>query len=303
MRKSIRNIALGALWTTAWIAACGAPKVEPKEYDGKSGATDLVPAKAPEATPEPAAAVPPPAAHVCEAPIDSSNEVWARIEAIRALPAEERAAKCGLPLVVILTAWRSVPADILAPIVERAAADAAALDAWVAAEAPGSPKAAADVVAMDVVGRYAVGGDSKAAEERRAHWLGAAAGSAPEIAAALEEAKLLPKLLTEVNAVHELRCLLEVNALGFAVKCKPIHPATTPITLNWTSATRDGVLEKLELTSCAGKSCAKLKTTAAKLLTSYRALVGEVEKLKTSVYREQILKLMVLPPFTSRAAE
>jgi hypothetical protein len=147
-----------------------------------------------------------------------------------------------------------------------------------------------------------VGGDSKAVDPRRTHWSGVPAASVPESAAVLDEAKLLSKLLDEVNAVHELRCLLEVNALGFAMKCTPIHPSTTPISLNWTTAVRDGVLEKLELTSCAGsKSCPKLKKTAEKLVTRYRALVEEVGKLKTSVYRARLFALMELPPFKGKS--
>jgi hypothetical protein len=277
--------------------------VEVADYDAVSGATDVAPP--PAQVPETAAiaqAPPAPAApHLCAAPIEAASDVWARIEAVRALPEGERAAGCGLPFVELLAAWRSVPVDLLAPIAARAAADPAALDAWVADAAKRAPKAAADVVAMDVVAGFAVGGDPRAIEARRARWEGAAAANA-DVAAALAEAKLLPKLLAEVNAVHELRCLLEVNALGFAVKCTPIHPATTPIALNWVSATRDGVLERLELASCAGKSCAKLKTTAGKLFKNYRALVGQIEKLATPVYREQLLKLIVLPPFTSRSA-
>jgi hypothetical protein len=301
MRNTARFLFAIAFAAAAWQAACGAPKIEPKQYDGTSGATDLAPAPKPDAGPamEAEAAAP---THVCAAPIAAPGEVWPRIEAIRALPAEEREERCGLEAVAALTAWRSVPVDLLAPIVAKAAADPAALDAWVADAAQSAPKAAADVVAMDVIAAIAVGGDARAAEARLAHWSGTAAAAAPEIATALEEAKLLPKLLAEVNAVHELRCLLEVNALGFAVKCTPIHPATTPISLNWTTAARDGLLERLELSTCEGKSCPKLRKTAEKLVVRYRALVEAVKKLGSPVYKERLFRLMELPPFKGRSA-
>jgi hypothetical protein len=301
--RNTRTILVAAILAQTWLVGCGGAPVDTRAPDGVSGATDLAPPPPRGAEPGPTVEAAAPTSHVCEASIGAPEDVWLRIEAVRALPAEERAAKCGLDLIPIIAAWRSVPVDILAPIVERAAADPTALDAWVADKAQNAPKAAADVVAMDVVGRFAVGGDSKEVEARRMHWSGVPAASVPEVAAMLEEAKLLPKLLGEVNAVHELRCLLEVNALGFAVKCTPIHPATTPISLNWTTAVRDGVLEKLELTSCTGsKSCPKLKKTAEKLVTRYRALVEEVGKLKTSVYSARLLALMELPPFKGRSA-
>jgi len=300
MRISAGIIASVALGAALWQAACGAPKVEATGYDGTSGATDLAPAQKPDAGPSGDAAEA--AEHVCDLPITAPAEVWPRIEAIRALPAEERAARCGLATVKTIAAWRSVPVDVLAPIVERAAADAAKLDAWVGEAAQSAPKAAADVVAMEIIGKFAVGGDATAVETARARWSAGPGAPTPEVAAVLEEAKLLPKLLAEVNAMHELRCLLEVNALGFAVKCTPIHPATTPISLNWTTAVRDGVLEQLELTSCVGsKSCPKLRKAAEKLVARYRALVEEVKKLKTPVYRGRIFRLMELPQFQGRS--
>ncbi|MCK9459307.1 MAG: hypothetical protein M0R80_06675 [Proteobacteria bacterium] len=299
MRKP-KAIAIVTSLTAALVAGCGGAQPESTAPDGVSGATDVAPAPR-DAGPEPPAGEAEQAGHVCEASIGAPGEVWPRLEAIRALPEEERAARCGLDLVPIISAWRTLPVDILGPVVERAAGDPTALDAWVASAGKSAPGAAAGVVAMDVIGRFAVGGDPKAIEERRAYWGGGPAAGVPEIAAVLEEAKALPKLLAEVNAMHELRCLLEVNALGFAMKCKPIHPATTPITLNWTSAVRDGVLEKLELTDCFGKSCPKLKATSTKLLTRYRALVDEIRKLESPVYRERLFALVVLPPFSSRS--
>jgi len=301
MKKRILIIASIALWSTSFLVACGAPKAEPRQHDGTSGATELAPAGTVETEPSPGAEPASPVSHVCEKPVGAPEEVWPRIEAIRALPDEERALKCGLGTVVLLREWRSVPVDLLAPIVERVAADSAALDAWIADAAKSAPQAAAEVVAMDVVGRFAVGGDPAVVEARRARWSGDPAASTAEIAAVIEEAKLLPKLLAEVNAVHELRCVLEVNALGFAVKCQPIHPATTPITLNWSTTVRDGVLEKVEITECAGKSCPKLRKTAEKLMKRYRALGDEVQKLKSSVFRERIFALMELAPFKGRS--
>jgi hypothetical protein len=296
MLKTSRFLFAIAFAVSVWQAACGAPKVEAKGYDGTSGATDLAPAPQPDAGPSGEAAQQ--AEHVCEAPIAEPKDVWPRVEAILALPAEERAARCGLATVKTIAAWRSVPVEILAPIVER---EAAGLDAWVAEAAGSAPRAAADVVAMEVIGSFAVGGDAKAVDKARQRWSAGQAAATAEVAEVLEEAKLLPKLLAEVNAVHELRCLLEVNALGFAVKCTPIHPATTPISLNWTTAVRDGVLERLELTSCEGKSCPKLRKTAEKLVARYAALVAEVKKLKTPVYRGRIFQLMELTPFHGRS--
>jgi hypothetical protein len=296
-----RTTALVIVFVFAFAAGCGQAAPPPREPDAVAGATELAPREKAPAASE-AAPSAPAAPHVCEAPITAPADVWPRFEAIRALSEEERAARCGLPFVLIASRWRSVPADILAPIVARAASDTAALDAWIGDTAAGAPRAAADVIAMDVAGRFSVGGDPKAGEERRAHWASSKVAGTPEIAAALEEAKKLPALEAEVNAVHELRCLLEVNALGFAVKCTPIHPPQTPISLSWSSTVRDGVLEKLELKSCGGaKSCPKLKKGAEKLMKRYAALVAEISKLESDVLQERLLALLVLPPFTSRS--
>jgi hypothetical protein len=244
--------------------------------------------------------------HVCRRSIDRPSEVWDRIEAVRALPEPEREAECTLRLVEILARWRVAPIDLVEPIVARAASDRAALVAWVRQRESSNSAAAAHVVAMDVVRGWKIGGDPASTIGRAEEWRRAlsAGGKAPSAAVTkvLDAAGELPGLLERVTEIHRLRCLLEINPLGFAVKCVPIHPSGRPIALSWRTTTRDGLVEELEVTACKGPSCKKIRKTAAKLLKQLKALLAEVEQLESEVYRDQIKIWLVLPPFKSISA-
>jgi hypothetical protein len=241
--------------------------------------------------------------HLCRRPIEKPAQVFDRVEAVRALGEEERARECGLTLVEHLSRWRVAPVDLLGPIVERAAEDEEALVAWVKARAASHPIAVANVVAMDVVRGWRVGDDPSVVTLRAEHWRGVLGGEvAGELAAVLDGAAKLRPLLARVTEIHRLRCLLEINPLGFAVQCVPIHPSGRPIVLSWRTATRDGLLESLELTDCKSRSCKKLTKTAKKLMDEYRAVVSEVERLGVDVYQEQLKVWLELPPFKSISA-
>jgi hypothetical protein len=195
------------------------------------------------------------------------------------------------------------PVDLLGPIVERAAADEERFLAWVRQRAADNPEAAASAVAMDVVRVWQVGGDPAAVTARAAHWRNALGADVPEpVAAVLDGVAALPPLLERVNELHRLRCLLEINPLGFAVQCVPIHPSGRPIVLSWKTATRDGLIESLEVTECKGPSCKKIKKTAARLMEQYRTLVADIEELGNEVFREQLKAWLELPPFKSISA-
>jgi hypothetical protein len=241
--------------------------------------------------------------HLCRRPIEKPAQVFDRIEAVRALGDEERARECGLTLVEHLSQWRVAPVDLLGPIVERAAADEEAFVAWVEARATTHPIAVANVVAMGVVRGWKIGGDPSVVTLRAEHWRGVLGGEVGgEISAVLDRAASLRPLLARVTEIHRLRCLLEINPLGFAVECVPIHPSGRPIILSWRTATRDGLLESLELTDCKSRSCKKLEKTASKLMEEYRAVLGEAEKLGVDVYLEQLKVWLQLPPFKSISA-
>lgn len=283
------------------VIGCGAPPqpAPAAATDGAAAGTTGSPAD-PAADPAPTEETGPGArrTHLCQRPLEGSGEVWPRIEALRVLPRDELEQQCGLALVESMSRWRGLPVDLLGPIVAHAAQDRDALVAWVKSA---QPRAAAQVVALDVATRWEIGGDPAAVATGIDGWTAALGeGAAPEIAVALAEAGKLAPLLERITEIHKLRCLLEVNALGFAVECKPIHKQGVPITLSWRTATRDGLIEQLELKECKGKSCKKLKQTAAKLLKQYLALVAEIDKeLKVEVYQEQLKAWLVLPPFRS----
>ena len=241
--------------------------------------------------------------HLCRRPIEKPAHVFERIEAVRALGEEERARECGLGLVEQLAQWRVAPVDLLGPIVDRAAADKDALVAWVRARATSNPIAVANVVAMDVVRGWKIGEDPSMLSARADHWRGLLGADPPDdVKAVLDGAATLLPLLERVTEIHRLRCLLEINPLGFAVQCVPIHPSGRPIVLSWRAGTRDGLLESLELTSCKSRSCKKLKKTAAKLMDEHRAVLQEIEQLEVDVYREQLKIWLLLPPFKSISA-
>lgn len=238
--------------------------------------------------------------HLCRRPIAKPAEVWERIEAVRALSEEERARECGLRFVETLARWRTVPLDLLRPIIERSAVDEPGFVAWIRRQFKDNSAAAVQAISMDVIRQWQVGADPAAVTERAYHWRKILGTEIPEsISAALDTATGLPPLLMRVTEIHRLRCLLEVNPLGFAVTCEPIHPSGRPIVLTWKTTTRDGLLDGLEVTFCKGSSCKKIKRMAAKLLKQYRAVVEEVNALDGQVYREQIKTWLELPPFKS----
>lgn len=294
MGRTISHLGIAAaLASCLSLIGCGGSQEEITEPDAVTGATDMPMEKEPASSPEPEP-------HICEKPLEAPEEVWPRIEAVRLIPAVELTERCGLDFVELVSRWRGLPVDLLDPIVSAEAANGEALLAWVAEKAPDNPTAAASVVAMDVVSAWEIGEDPGVLDAKAEGWSGVS-GSSEEIAAALQEIAELKPILKEVSSIHEMRCMLQVNPLGFAVDCKPIHPQGKEIDLSWKTATRDGLLEDLELTECKGRSCKKLKKTAARLKKSYLALVKRVDELKTEVYREQIKAWLVLPPFKSQS--
>jgi len=294
MGRIISHLGIAAALTSCLsLIGCGGSQEEITEPDAVTGATDMPMEKEPASSPEPEP-------HICEKPLEAPGEVWPRIEAVRLIPAGELTERCGLDFVELVSRWRGLPVDLLAPIVAAAGSDREALTTWVEAKAPDCPTGAVSVVAMDVMSSWKIGEDPAILDERAASW-SELSGSSEEIAAALQEIAELKPILKEVNSIHEMRCMLQVNPLGFAVDCKPIHPQGKEIDLSWKTATRDGLLEDLELTECKGRSCKKLKKTAARLKKSYLPLVQRVDELKTEVYREQIKAWLVLPPFKSQS--
>jgi hypothetical protein len=237
--------------------------------------------------------------HLCARRIEKPGEVVPHYNAVRELPPDEIRGRCGFAFVEAMSRWGGPPSDLLTIIVDGAREDEGALVAWVLKKAKRDAETASRVVAADVAASFSPGGDPQAAAARAGWWEGRLAG-APDgggfLAGAVAEGKALPVLLGRVNEVHRLRCLLEVNPLGFAVKCKPIHTQGQQIQLRWRAATRDGVLESLEIADCQGKSCGKLREAALKLVAAVRALVADAGKLRTRVYGDRILDWLVLPP-------
>jgi hypothetical protein len=305
------NTVRGFLCLAALLAACGAapaPKTETPPASAAPDAGPAAPGPQPACEAPPPAPVPPAAASPCDRPAASAREAWKRIEFARGLAQEERKESCGLGFVAAVARFRAVPQDLLLPIVERAAADRAALDAWIKERAGEAPEGVAQVAAMDIARRFEAGGDPSVVTTAAAEWkarldgLGLRDPKATEgTDTVLAEAAALAQLLARVNEVHRLRCLLEVNPLGFAVTCKPIHPSGTPIALRWKTATRDGLIESLALEECKGKSCAALEAGARKLLEAYLALVKDAEALKVQVYADRVKALLVLPPLRAAA--
>ncbi len=283
------------------ITNCGGAKsgARPERPDGVSGATETSSSDKSGGDPTTGAANPT-TVHVCKKPIDAPGDVWPRIEAIRVLDEQEFQEKCDLSLVDVFSKWRCVPTDLLGPMVVRAAADGDGLVDWVKERVESDPTGAACVVAMDVIGSFKVGADPQVVAQRAKTWEQVAQNS-QEIAAVLEPVESLSAMLKEINEIHKFRCMLEVNVLGFAVKCKPIHPQGRSIDLSWETATRDGLIEDIQLTSCKGKSCKKLKKTAQTLKKRYLGLVEKIEKVPVAIYREQMKAWLVLRPFKSQS--
>jgi hypothetical protein len=252
---------------------------------------------------EPAAAAPAGAGHLCDRKIEKPALVVPHYNAVRALPVDEIRERCGFPFVEAMARWGGPPSDLLAIIVDRVRKDEDALVSWVLKKAERDAETASRVVAADVAASFSVGGDPRAVAARAGWWAGKLA-AAPDgggfLAKVLAEGEALPALLRRVNEVHLLRCLLEVNPLGFAVQCKPIHPQGQQIQLRWRAATRDGVLESLEIADCQGKSCGRLREGALKLVAAVRSLAADAGKLATRVYRDRILSWLVLEPLRGK---
>ncbi len=299
---------MGRTWFYALLLAafalvttnCGGAKsgARPERPDGVSGATETSSSDESGGDPTEGEASPM-TVHVCKRPIEAPADVWPRIEAIRVLDEQEFQEKCDLSLVDVFSRWRCVPVDLLGPMVERASADGDGIVDWVKERMESDPTGAACVVAMDVIGSFKVGADPEVVAQRAKTWEQVASQS-KEIATVLEPVESLGAMLKEINEIHKLRCMLEVNVLGFAVKCKPIHPQGRSIDLSWETATRDGLIEDLKLTSCKGRTCKKLKKTAQKLKKKYLELVEKIEKVPANIYREQMKAWLVLQPFKSQ---
>ncbi len=299
---------MGRTWFYALLLAafalvttnCGGSKsgARPQRPDGVSGATETSSSDKSSGDPTEDESSPV-TIHVCKRPIDTPGDVWPRIEAIRVLDEQEFQEKCDLSLMDVFSKWRCVPPDLLGPMVERASTDGGALVDWVKERIESDPRGAACVVAMDVIGSFKVGADPEVVAQRAKTWEQVASKS-EEIAAVLEPVESLSAMLKEINEIHKFRCMLEVNVLGFAVKCKPIHPQGRSIDLSWETATRDGLIEDIKLTSCKGKTCKRLKKTAEKLKKRYLGLVEKIEKVPVEIYREQMKAWLVLQPFKSQ---
>jgi hypothetical protein len=155
----------------------------------------------------------------------------------------------------------------------------------------------ASVVAMDILSEYDVGGDVAIVSSNMEKWKKLALEE-PLVNDVLKEANAVTALLPRLAEIHLQRCMLEVNPLGFAVSCTPIHPPREKIDLNWTAETRDGLLLDLALTRCRGSSsCKALKKVSREFLQLYLRTLDNVEDLTVGVFRDQLREWLKLPPF------
>ena len=236
----------------------------------------------------------------CARPIDTPSAVWPRIEAARAMSEAQLVSECGLGFVSALSEWRSPPLDLLRPIVRDAAADNAALETWAAEQARAGNPAGAYVTAASILGAWRLGDDAAPLLERAAAWREAAAGIAA-IEAVTEETETAAGLLASLERLHELRCLLEVNPLGFAERCTPVHPPREDIDLTWHEERQDGIFLDVRMTRCAGsRSCKKLKPLAAEFSAKYDAARTGAEALGSPVFQELIFENLKLPAFSPK---
>ena len=237
----------------------------------------------------------------CARPIETPGEVWKRVEQARALSPEALLTQCGLGFIAALSRWRSPPVDLLRPIILSEGANREALERWVAEQARVGNRAAAHAAAMDILGNWQLGDDTAQFIERAAAWksIGQQMGA---VDTAVSEASEIAELFSTFKALHELRCALEVNPLGFAVSCTPIHPAREKIDLHWQEERREGLFLNVALTKCKGSpSCKKLKPAAAEFAAEYQAAKARAEALQTDVFKEQALQWLRLPAFSKGA--
>jgi len=236
--------------------------------------------------------------HICLSPLKTPGEVWPRIEAVNALSKEDFQRNCSLEFVEILGKWRCPPISILQPIVSNLSQKQDLLKTWVKETGVSNPKIANYVIAMSIINSWKPGENTGTPGQNEKQWskIGTQISEYKNIA---DDTKKLSEILEKITEVHKLRCALDVNKLGFAVECNPIHKAGRNISLNWKTTTKDGLLADLELKSCKGKSCKKLKKAAAKLKKNYISLTQEIDAIKVEVFREYLKAQLVLPPFES----
>ncbi len=234
----------------------------------------------------------------CTQPVSNPSEVWKRIELASALSENELIHLCGLKFVEVLSDWRVTPVDLLRPIVKEAVKDKKLLETWINKNINQKPKAAVSVVAMDIIGDIKVGDDSVSILSRAEAWK-LFSEKHLQIKAVIDEAAELQQILSSVKKIHELRCALEVNPLGFAVSCTPILPAKEHIELTWHEEIQDGLFLKLSIEKCRkSQFCKKLQQTSEAFITEYRNALERVEKLQTAVFKEQVIEWLKLPLFS-----
>ena len=240
--------------------------------------------------------------HSCAAPITEPAGVWKRIEAARRLPEDELLEKCGLDFVVALSEWRTPPIDLLEKIVAHEAAQFSALEEWVRTYAASDERAVEAVVAMDIIAGFEIGHNPSEISRNRARWQPLAA-ELEQVRYIVNEALALNPLLAKVEEIHQKRCMLEVNPLGFAMSCTPIHPARQKIDLRWREEVRDGLIVNLELSKCSGSaSCKELKRVSREFLHLYLKTVDAMESLRAEVFKERLRKWLQLPSFSHGVA-
>lgn len=246
----------------------------------------------------PAAAVDATPGAPCTLPIESPGEVWKRVEDTRALKVDELVSDCGLAFVSVLSEWRSPPVDLLRPIVMNEGQNKAALKSWVNDQLKAGKKSGQHAAAMDILGNWKIGDDTASLAERAEEWKPLAA-QFPGIETACDETADLQTLFASLKEIHELRCKLEVNPLGFAVNCTPLHPPREKIDLTWKEEIQDGIIQSIALTKCKGsRSCKKLQAAATAFAMKYQSAKLAAEALRTEVFREQAMDWLKLPPFS-----
>jgi hypothetical protein len=238
----------------------------------------------------------------CQRPLTEPKAVWERIEAVRKLSDADLVAKCGLDFVLVISEWRMPPVDLLQKIVSQEAEDFDTLGQWAMDHVDSHRRAVEAVVAMDIISGVEIGGDIALLSRNRARWQPLAAKS-EVIRNVVNEALALNTLLPKLEEIYLKRCMLEVNPLGFAVSCTPIHPAREKIDLCWHEELQDGLIVNLELSRCRGSnSCRKLKKVSREFLHLYLTTVDAMERLNAEVFKARMREWLKLPPFASETA-
>lgn len=240
--------------------------------------------------------------HFCAEPITEPTAVWQRIEAVRRLSNDELLGQCGLDFVLTISQWRTPPIDLLRRIVAHESKDFNALEEWVRTYATTDARAVEAVVAMDILSDFEIGQNPAQINRKRTRWQ-PLASEIDQVEYIVNEALALSPLLANVKEIHHKRCMLEVNPLGFAVSCTPIHPARQKIDLRWREEVRDGLLINLELSRCNGSaSCKELKKASREFLRLYLKTVDAMESLQADVFKQQLREWLQVPPFSRGVA-